>query len=265
MTYYRSTKFIDDSDVVQGFKHIQNKIRVSSMPYFVDITEGNVANHAALRKFGHNPDVGAVEEDVWDGGGVYTGWITAAETVDIVSDDANDDAGGTGALTVQIYGLDASFAEQNETLTMDGVTPVTSSGTYIRIFRAVVRTAGSQGENDGTITVDGTTSGAVLAKILPLMNQTLMALWTVPASKTAYLTHFYAATSSNKATEVLLRVRPENEVFHVNKLVTINQGTTILPYDFPLPITAKSDISVSASAVGGGGDVSGGFDLWYET
>ena len=331
----------DENGVAYGVKHIGNKPRVSNTPYYVDIAEGNIAAHDALRKFGHNSAVGAAKEPVWDGSAVYS-YLTAAEQLQIVSSDVDDqgddltsgtsttltggstttivdtgadfvtdgvaagdifindtnkehafvktitdlnniilelatatsndsgdsyrivNANDTGAAVVHIQGLDGSYASLTEYIVLNGQTDVTTVGSYLRIFRMKVLLAGATGANEGTISAEDNASSVLLAQISIGMAQTLMALWTVPAGKTAYLTSFYASTSSSKATEIYLCIRPLGEVFQIKKLVTIYEGSTILPYDFPLQITQKSDISIDASAGGGGGEVSAGFDLWYE-
>ena len=92
-----------------------------------------------------------------------------------------------------------------------------------------------------------------------------MALWTCPVGNTAYLTSYYAATSTAKVTEIHLHVRPFAGVFNIKQVILVNAGAYIHRFDFPLVIAAKSDILVEASADGGGGEVSAGFDLWFET
>ena len=81
----------------------------------------------AVNKFGRNTDVdSAAAEDVWDGGGI---WVapTAARVHNLVSADAADDAAGTGAQTVLVTGLDGTWTETSETVTMDGITPVATT------------------------------------------------------------------------------------------------------------------------------------------
>ena len=58
-------RLLDENKVAYGWKHIGNKPRVSSMPYYADIAEGNVPDHTAIRRFGHNPDVGVALETVY--------------------------------------------------------------------------------------------------------------------------------------------------------------------------------------------------------
>ena len=45
-------KVVDNNGIPIGLKHVNNKIRVSSMPYVYDIAEGNVPNHFSHSSFG---------------------------------------------------------------------------------------------------------------------------------------------------------------------------------------------------------------------
>lgn len=188
------------------------------------------------------------------------------------STDVDDDGApvGNGARTVQIYGLDVNYDEINETITLDGQNPVNTANQYLRIFRILVRSAGTTGYNEGTIyagtgAVVGGVPANVYASITPQMCQTLMAMFTVPRDYTGYLTNVFASTGiSNKTTEVFVFVRPFGEVFQVKKRYHIINGAVFYEYDMPLEITARSDIEVRAQAVAGGGAVSTSFDLWYE-
>jgi len=305
-------------------------------PYLFAIAENDIPNHYAVRKFGHNATVGATEEDIWDGSAVYS-YLTAAETLQVSSDDVDDqgllvssgavgegstsgylydntanfladgvavgdivlddcgcfgfveavdeksittslerpvfglgqnyqvvNANDTGAAVVEIQGLDGDWAPQKEFVIMATGASVETVSSFLRIFRARVIHAGSSLGNEGTISINDNADVVNLAQIIPEHAQTLMALWTVPHGHTAYITSFYAATSSSKEVEVDLFVRQYGSVFQVKKKISINQGTTRLPFDLPLPVLERSDITIRASASGGGGDVSAGFDLWYE-
>lgn len=276
MIYKNPVKFLDQNDVPYGIKHIGNKPRVSAMPYTFDIAEGNVANHFAVNKFGKNPDVSASLEDIWDGSAVYD--YLADDTFSLMyisSDDAADQG-----MTFDVTGIDSDYNYSTVTVTTDGADGTTfvalTSGAaddkWWRVFRAV-NTSAIAATGNLYISKDNTDAGGngipddtddIQIKILVGNEQTLMALWTCPVGYTAYLTHFYASTSSNKVTNVCLFVRPFGGVFNVKAALDINQGHMQHRYDFPVPIVAKSDVVIRAAASGAGGVVSAGFDLWFE-
>ena len=107
---------------------------------------------STVQKFGRNSeiDTNTDPEDVWMQGGVFVP-PTQARVHDIAGG-VNDDAGGTGALTVTVSGLDGDGLEVSETVTMDGTTNVATSNSYTHINRMVVTSAGSNGTNVAAIT-----------------------------------------------------------------------------------------------------------------
>jgi hypothetical protein len=246
---------------------------VPDMSYFgttdnsLEIGRGNVSGQSLLLKFGRNGDVDTGGyEDVWDGGGT---WVppTAARVHNIVSSSVNDTAAGTGARTVTIIGLNGSYAVTTETVTLNGTTNVTTANSYTIIYRMYVVTAGSGGTNAGNITATAQTDATVTAQISIGVAQTLMAIYQVPAGKTAYLRRYYAslnnATSATSA-DVRLLVKPFGEVYqtkHVVGLLSTGSSFVDYRYDLPLVITEKSLIKLSAETSANNMDVSGGFDL----
>lgn len=137
-----------------------------------------------LHKFGYNLDIdtGTDPEDVWSYGGTYTGWLTTADTVFVVSSTitAADSVGGTGARTVVVEGLDANYNLIEQIATMAGSANDTLATTMIRVFRAYVTSTGS-GLTNATQIVIKSDEGAVMASIPAGMGQTEMAIYTIPA------------------------------------------------------------------------------------
>ena len=218
-----------------------------------------------IHKFGFNADIASTEETVWDQGGLYT-YPSSAGQLGISSSSTLDAAAAAGALTVEIFGLDGNYVEINETLTMNGQTSVQTTNSYLRIFRAIVRTAGASEFNVGDVYV-GTgvvSSGVPVTKYLKVtaqQNQTLMALWTVPANKWFYLTHWQATTfgQANQSLEFRLMVRPENEVFQVKRRILLFRSPVEWPQDIPQRFAPKTDIEIRAKASGGSIDASASF------
>lgn len=159
----------------------------------------------SVAKFGSNPDVDSgTDEDCWSAGGDYE-FQASAQTIEVLSDSANDTAAGTGAKTIRVFGLDANWELQEEDVTLNGTTPVTLGETYLRIFRAYVLTAGTIETNDGTITIrtDGLTTQA---EIPAGRGQTLMAIYTIPEGYTGYITAWYGDASKSSTGIVTARL-----------------------------------------------------------
>lgn len=155
-----------------------------------EVARGLVTGYSSVRKFGHNDDVeSSAFEDIWDGGGTYAGHLIAADEVRIkVGGNAADTANGDNARSVTIEGLDENWAVASETVATAGASASASTTTkFIRVFRAFVATVGAYGNtNLAAITIE-TDAGAIVAIISAAKGQTQMGLYTVPASKEAYI------------------------------------------------------------------------------
>lgn len=233
----------------------------------LSLARGVIKGHSAVLKFGRNTDVDtAANEDIWDGGGV---WVppTAARIHNLASTDATDDDGDDGARTVEVFGLDANFLEISETVTLNGVSNVSTVNSYTRIHRMKVKTAGVDGQNNGTIAATAVTDATVTAQISIGQNQTLMAIYTILAGKTGYMVSFFANMNRSNSTgsaDIRLLIRPENEVYQVKAHVgIIGSGTShfMHVYIVPLKINAKSDIKIDGNVSSNNTDLSAGFDL----
>jgi hypothetical protein len=236
------------------------------------VARGQVAYHTPQFKFGFNPDVDDSLETVWAEGGLYS-YLSAATVLKISSSSANDTSAGTGARTVQLYGLDADYNEINETVTLNGQTAVNTTNEFLRINRIVVRSAGSGGQNAGVVYAGtGTvTSGVPANKYATVAagdNQSLMALWTVPAGHTAYLLQkdlTVATSQNNKYATVHLVARPLGEVFQTKDKHVMDNNTLHQKYDIPLKFVEKTDLEVRCIGDSAGADIaiSAGLDIVY--
>lgn len=246
-------------------KEADGKIRVSSNPYLYDIVEGVVEGHSAVNKFGFNDTLATSYEDVWDGSAVYTYSTTAVELHCSSSDDGDTQ-------NIQIEGMDGNWYPQTVTQTLAGRTETTigSGVTWRRVFRiqnlGATDFAGTVYVYEDDTVTDGVPSTAtkIRAQVAGANNQTLMALWTVPACCTAYMVDLYASTSSPKLVTVALFIRPPGGVFQIKHIEEFTASRFEHKFDLPLKIPSMSDIAMRAKVVVAGGDVVAGFDLWYE-
>jgi len=243
-------------------------------PFELQVARGQISCHKTKFKFGFNPDVDNALETVWAEGGLY-GYLSAASVLKVSSSSTDDAAAGTGARTVQLYGLDADYNEINEIVTLNGQTSVNSVNSFLRINRMVIRSAGS-GEINAGVVYAGTgavTSGVPDNKYATIAvgdGQTLMALWTVPAGHTAYLVQTdisAACTTSNKLLNVRIVSRPFGEVFQIKDKFGMGVGgeTVTQVYQYPLKFEEKTDLEVRAIGDAGSANiqVSAGLDIIY--
>lgn len=229
-----------------------------SAMFYAELALGNVPGWGKIRKFGQNTDIDSGQiQDIWDGGGIYQ-WMTSAAQLELVSTSANDTPGNIGAHTVQVYGLDANYAEINEFMTLDGTDPVFTVKSYIRVFRIEVLNAGLDeisGVNTGNLKLqDIGGAGFVRAQVSIGNNQTQMAIWTVPAGKTFFMTAIFASiynAQSKGYGEMELRIRPFGFAFREQLNAGMaTDGTTSFSHSFTTldAIPEKTDMLIRATA-----------------
>jgi hypothetical protein len=231
---------------------------------YLQISRGKVNGHTEVLKFGRNQDLpSGVREDIWDGSAMYP-WPSTADITHIHSTDSLD-----VGVEIEVQGLDVDYNQITQTKALDGAdaqTLVALDTPMIRNFRNKnVSGTDLLGNLHTTNAGDSVTYGQITAPF----NQTLMALYTVPAGKTAYLTRYYALINKkpNAAADIELYVRPFGQVFQLkHNTNTIDSGSTVVnmpffPHSPPLKVEEKSDIKITALASAAGVDISAGFDL----
>lgn len=243
-----------------------------------EVALGNVHGYSSINKFGHNPAAGTSAEDVWAAGGTYAFYPTTAQAMEVVSTSVEDDPEkadtnpGTGAWTVQVYGLDSDWVEQTETVTLNGTGVVALANTYIRMYRAIVLTAGTGETNAGNIIVRIASAGATGAYIAAGDGQTQQAIYTVPAGKQALFTKGYVAMTDDDKNGTICtfqwKARPNNGATGAwqtkGQASLINIGSSGWQYEYGIPagpLPAKTDIRIEMSSSEAEVDVVGGFDL----
>jgi len=179
--------------------------RVQAMPYLYDISEGNVPNHYAWTKMGVYSACGTTDIDLWEGGAAYT-WLTAAQTLSVVSTQAEDAAAGSAGRTIYINYLTSAGITGRETVTLTGTAAVTTTNTMYRINSVVLASAGAVGAVSGTITISKTAGGTGIAFISPGLTRSRMAIYQVPTGWELYITSVtYGCHSATKGLRFITR------------------------------------------------------------
>jgi len=236
------------------------------LTHWLEVARGNVRGFSVVQKFGKNDDVGTSYETIWSGGGLYT-YPSVATTMTVSSGSTDDVAtSGTGAWTVTVYGLDGDYAEINETASLNGQTGVTLSNQYLRVFRIVVDTAGSGGTNAGIIYVgSGTVTSGVPANVFARVEvgdgQTGMAVYTIPAGKTGYVTSGYLSVGAGKTLAAKFTIRPPGGVFNAKYFVNVYQAPYLDTFTYPLKVPEKYDLEVRGKVDATSIACSAGFEI----
>jgi len=162
--------------------------------YLAAIGFGETPNIRRVTGLGHNPDIdtGTTPEDIWEGGGLYP-WLAVASSLEVVSTSTADAAAGTGARTVVVNCLNASYVELPQTVTLNGTTPVAVPLQCLRVNSALITSAGSGKVNAGDISVRVSGGGTVVALIPIGYGITRQSNYTVPAGYTLQVFSQYIA------------------------------------------------------------------------
>lgn len=148
---------------------------------------GLIPNQTRVTALGHNPNIGAgAAADVWEGGGNFP-FLASAQTLEVVSTSAVDTAAGTGTRTVLISGLDGNYVTISETVTLNGLTPVSTIRQYLRVNVFTTVTSGSDEVNGGDITLRVAGAGAVQSIARAGYGFGRSAIYTVPAGFTLFV------------------------------------------------------------------------------
>lgn len=100
---------------------------------------------------------------------------------------------GTGASVLHLKkSLGSDKKETTEYIVMNGTTPINTLQSYWRISRAHFDGCGSNGVNVGDVSLTAAIDSTVTAYIGAGDGQTLMAIYTVPKGKQAYMTGWFA-------------------------------------------------------------------------
>jgi hypothetical protein len=235
------------------------------------VAAAGIGQYSIINKFGKLTTLTNTEEDIWTPGGAYN-FATMATNVAIHSLDAGDASGSTGALSVKIVGLNENWEDTEETLTLDSPgTPAISTQAYQRIFRAFVVSAGTYGGNNvGDLVIhQGDATAVTLAAIDAGRGQTQMAIYTIPAGKTGWMTEFDYSVDSAKTADFYMYRRENADSsasapFGAKRLIyevvsVSEQGKKKL--DVPVSIPEKTDIWMAAKGSAAGADVVGNFTI----
>ena len=219
---------------------------------------------AFIHKFGSNPEIKnsglsvASPETIWDGSNEYNFPSDDGENMEIVS------TSGSDTQDVVVQGLDENFIDKTWTGTLTGSTAV-NIGTWTRIFRAY---------NDGNanfvgdITINEVGGSTDYLKILDGNNQTLMAIYTIPADKIGYLTRYSLSAQNEQSSSSIhftaqIRTREFGKVFRVREIVSFGTShDTERVLQFPTKLQPKTDIIFNVvNSDGNNGAVNADFDV----
>ncbi len=182
--------------------------------FLIEVAKGNIAKHRLFTIPGRKDSVSTTVLDditqvpgttVLGNPGTFTG--SGGVGLEIVSSSTNDDGNpvGSGVRTVDIHYLDETGAEQEETVTMDGQTVVTTTATDIAAIQWIhAKTVGAGGVAAGNISLQGLSGGTVWEYVLAGGNQSLSGRYHIPVGHTAIIID-WSISALNQKIDLRLR------------------------------------------------------------
>ena len=248
--------------------------------FYLNLVRGNL-EYRERHVVGTNEAVGTTFVPISRGSIYQT--PTTATSLEILSSSANDTAAGTGARTVSIYGLDGSWQEITQVVSMNGVTPVPIPTNMLRVFEVAVTTSGTYatqtaGSHAGTITLRVAGAGATWAIIYSAgfpRGSTQIGAYTIPLGKTGVIFPHYLAVESNKPANVVYFSRqaanivtaPYGGMNAAEELGGLQNIVNVADFNTPRgPFVGPTDVGYIAAFNTGTGSISLSFEvIMYDT
>jgi len=202
--------------------------------------------------------------------------VIAGADIDVVSDDAADDDGSTGATAVRVTYLDEEFNQYTEDVTMDGTSEVEMTEQTISfVQKAEVISSGTGLAAAGAITIADVTGGGVHAVIDAGSKESGNCTWKIPAGHTGYIHGFWydvdAVAAGQGTAEIALQVAhaessgvANSETWRTIAKVTVvendndvvaatggnanNTGSFSFPGNVPFVVPAKAMVRLAGKA-----------------
>jgi hypothetical protein len=241
---------------------------VRVIPSDIELVSGRLQGFYATNKYGRNLDIdtATVPEDVWNGGGVYTGFpVGAAAACSVVSTNAGD----TGTITIEGLATETSIEYTSANYTLNGTTPV-SIGSWWRINRAFYNNGTASTFNLGDISIYRTATPAnIFVVIATGVSQTSVAAYTIPFGHKGYLKKLYCEVSKNSPTSVVdggLWIREYGKSPRLTRLFTASSSASqhLFEPNTAVELEPRTDIAMRITACSANNTiVFAGFDIVY--
>ena len=251
---------------------------VETMPVLQQDLIGNVRRGPAGKTRFSNLGVKALVQnakvDLWEGPTAAYVFPAAAQQMAVVSSSASDAAAGTGIQIVRIHYLDSDYNEQVENVTLNGVTPVLTTGLNIlRINGMHAYAVGSTGDAVGNISLTNSGGTVTYGYIAATYTMSRQAIYTVPAGKYGYITHWQNSSGSTGThfCRVSLRATTHDGVLLPGVFLAHDESATQnaaveISFEIPLAMPPKTDVKLTAISDAANANVTaiGSFIGWIE-
>lgn len=235
-----------------------------------------VTNVSLVQPYADNATVGTSFETISNTNADQVLPVIAGADIDVVSADAADDDGSTGATAVRVTYLDDNFNQYTQDVTMNGTTEVEMTEQNISfIQKAEVISSGTGLAAAGAITIADVTGGGVHAVIDAGSKESGNCTWKIPAGHTGYVHGFWydvdAVAAGVGTAEIALQVAhaessgvANSETWRTVAKVTVvendndivaatggnqnNNGSFSFPGNIPFVVPAKAMVRLAAKS-----------------
>lgn len=192
-TYYGYDFTTSNSPLNQAKALDSDAISTRPTDYTSEVALGLRGGVTTWNKFGYNEDIDTgTEEVVAVFGGAFNQRLSSGETLNIVSSNAGDvNSSGTGVRQVVLFGVDDNWDLVTEVVALNGLTPVTTTNSFIGINRMTIFTSGANNSNDGDITATASSSGNTMAVMPAMQGTTQQCIFYVPRNHQFLATWLY--------------------------------------------------------------------------
>lgn len=222
----------------------------------IQIASGRVLKTSSIHKFGATNAMSQNQTGtVWDVDDTLYPWSSLSSATQLTVPAVN--AADNGHV-ISLQGLDANYNIIDEDVTVSSTGSVTTSQSFIRVYRAFDKT----GTN--TANIDFQVSGTTVLCITAGKGQTLMAIYTVPAGYTAYIMQGTCTVQAgaDATGEMFVRYFGQDS-FRVGHSFEVSGtgGQYFYPFATPIRIPEKSDIDVRARVRSNNARITAAFDM----
>jgi hypothetical protein len=229
----------------------------TSEPFELQVARGQVAYHSGEHKFGAVPSMSvSTTGSVWDIDDTLYPWssLTSAGTLTVDRASASD-----ADKVITIVGLDASYNQITENVTLTSASGNATTQSFLRVYRAYMYNGSATNVGNIDVKISSTT----IARITAGKGQTLMAIYTVPAGYTAYLTQGVMSVKSGADATGDFFVRYGGETaFRIAHTFEVASAEYFYAFHVPFKVPEKSDIDVRASVRSNNARVTAAFDFY---
>lgn len=223
---------------------------------------------------GRNTDIDNARKDLWEGPTATYAFPTGPIQMKAVSTSADDAAAGTGMQQLHIHYLDENYVAREETVTLNGLTPVNTVATDIlRVNWVHSWAVGSGGLPAGNVSLTNLAGTVTYGFVGAGINHGRQAIYTVPAGYTAHINHWQASSGSTGEHFCQTSLRATTHrgvllpgVFLIQDETGTQNGGSAFNLEVPIHVPAMADIKISAISDSVSANVTalGSFRGWLE-